>query len=345
MSLKGIESRYSRQIRLPQIGEEGQRRIRRACVSVVGLGALGGVQASYLTRAGVGRLRLIDRDTVELPNLQRQILFSERDVAEDLPKAAAAERHLSVVNSEVRIDGISEHLGSENAREILEGSDLVLDGTDNFETRLLINDFCVDTGTPWIYGACVGTEGLCAAIFPGEGPCLRCFLAPDASGVEPTCDTSGILGPLAGVVGSLQATWALLVLSGDRRAVPRGVVRFDAGRGRFGGVLEGLRPDPACVACGGRRFEYLEGARTAAAYVLCGRGAVQIAPPGNRTRDLEAAERRLGPFGEVSRNRYLVKARIEGYTLSLFPDGRIIVGGTTDAAQARAVVDRYLGGA
>ncbi|HMC83080.1 MAG TPA: ThiF family adenylyltransferase [Candidatus Polarisedimenticolia bacterium] len=338
-------SRYSRQIRLPRIGEEGQSRIAKAHVSVVGLGALGSVQAAYLARAGVGRLRLIDRDTVEIHNLQRQVLYTERDVSDSLPKAVAAERHLAAVNSEVRIESIPEHLGSENAEEILSGSDLVLDGTDNFETRYLINDFCVRTKTPWIYGACVGTYGLMAVIVPGKTPCLRCLIAPEAAPGDPTCDTEGILGPVAGIVGSLQAARALQILSGSLPHPPAGIVRIEAWRGTFGTAFEKSRPDPSCPTCGLLRFEFLEGRRTTTTHILCGRDAVQIVPSDRSERDLDATAERLSAFGEVQRSQFLLKARVEGFTLALFPDGRIIVCGTVDPSRARALVDRYLGGA
>jgi len=337
-------SRYSRQALLPQIGAEGQARIHRSCVTVVGLGALGSVQAAYLARAGVGRLRLVDRDTVEVHNLQRQILYTERDAAESLPKAVAAERHLAAANSEVRAEAVPEHLGSENAEEVLSGSDLVLDGTDNFETRFLINDLCVKKKIPWIYGGCVGTSGLIAVILPGRTACLRCFITPEAAAAEPTCDTVGILGPVAGAVGSLQAARALRLLSGDATGGPCGLLSIDAWDGAFRISQRKSLPNPSCPACGEGRFEFLEGRRTASAHVLCGRRAVQIAPQERGQRDLEALERRLRPLGVVSRNPFLIKAQIGEYTFSLFADGRIIVAGTTDAARARSLVDRYLGG-
>lgn len=338
-------SRYARQIRLPFIGEDGQARIARARVSIVGLGALGTIQAAYLARAGVGELRLVDRDSVELHNLQRQVLYTERDVSDNLPKAVAAERRLAAVNSEIRIEGVTEHLGSDNVEEILAGSDLVLDGTDNFETRFLLNDFCVRGGIPWIYGACVGTYGLLAVIVPGLTPCLRCLVTPEPVPPEPTCDTEGILGSVAGIVGSLQATRALQILSGELARLPRGVIRIEAGKGRFPTSLVRSEPDPSCPACRHGRFEFLEGRRTASTHVLCGRDAVQIIPADRRERDLEVTAERLSAFGEVRRSRFLLKARIDGFTLSLFSDGRIIVGGTVDPSQARTLVDRLLGGA
>jgi molybdopterin/thiamine biosynthesis adenylyltransferase len=335
-------SRYARQILLPSIGPEGQERLRSACVAVVGLGALGSVEASYLARAGVGTLRLIDRDTVELHNLQRQILYTESDAREGLPKAVAARRHLEEVNSEIRLIDIPEHLGKDNIGEILSGCTMVLDGTDNLEARFLLNDFSVREGVPWIYAACVGTEALVGPIFPGRTPCLRCRIAPESSAAEPTCDTAGILGPVAGTAGSVAASQALLVLAGEPAF--RGVLRIDARRGDFRLVLEDSEPDPACRACALRRFDFLEGDLASSAHVLCGRGAVQILPSGRKTRCLEEAGRRLARFGEVQRSRFLIRATLEGYSLALFPDGRIIVGGTTDPSRARALVDRYLGG-
>jgi adenylyltransferase/sulfurtransferase len=339
---RGSPSRYEPQRRLEQLGGEGQERLARARVVIVGLGALGGVQASYLARAGVGHLTLVDRDLVEEGNLQRQLLFDEEDARLGVPKAEAARRALQRANRTVRIEAANRHLECGNARELLESADVILDGTDNFETRFLLNDCSLAWGIPWIYGACLGTTGVVCAFVPGRTACLRCVAAPEAPAAEPTCENAGILGPAAGVVGSLQAAAAIrLLVEGGMAA--SGPLQVDVWSARVV-ALAPQEVDPGCPACGKAQLDFLEGRRGRASEVLCGRDAVQILPKGGAPRDLEAAERALAGLGEVRRMPTLLRAVVFGHTLSLFPDGRAIVFGTADPARARALLDRCLGG-
>jgi adenylyltransferase/sulfurtransferase len=307
------------------------------------MGALGCVQAAYLARAGVGGLRLVDRDVVEQGNLQRQLLYDESDAREGTPKAEAARRHLQAVNSEIVLECRVRHLEAANARELLSGSDVILDGTDNFDTRFLINDYCVATGTPWIYGACVGSVGVAAPLIPGRTACLRCLILPESSAPEPTCEGAGILGPVAGVIGSLQAAAALRILVEGDAWNPWGPAQIEAWEG-IPTALPRSRPDPRCPACGDKQWEFLEGRRGSATEVLCGREAVQVLPARRAARDLREAERILGRLGEVRRTDYVLRATLQGHRFSLFPDGRVIVFGTSDPLRARALVDRYLAG-
>ena len=338
----GVASRYQRQTRLPQIGSAGQERLARARAVVVGLGALGCVQAAYLARAGVGQLTLVDRDLVEEGNLQRQLLFHEDDARLGIPKAEAARRELERANGAIRIEAANRHLDCSNARELLESSDVILDGTDNFETRFLLNDCALAWKIPWVYGACIGSSGVISAFVPGRTACLRCLASPDETAAEPTCETAGILGPAAGAIGSLQAAAALrLLIEGISGA--QGPQQVDVWTGRVVGLAP-FPPDPSCPACGEGKLDFLEGRRGRASEVLCGRDAVQILPKGGAPRDLEAAEKALAALGEVRRTPALLRAVVFGHTLSLFPDGRAIVFGTADPARARALLDRCLGG-
>jgi adenylyltransferase/sulfurtransferase len=334
-------ARYVRQMALRQIGKPGQRAIEAGTVVIVGLGALGCVQASYLARAGVGRLRLVDRDVVEEGNLQRQVLFDHSDALEGRPKAEAALRHLRSIHPDCNIESRIAHLEPGNARELLGGSDVILDGTDNFETRFLINDFSLAAGIPWIYGACVGDVGSAAPMIPGRTACLRCWTAPQTGRIEPTCESAGILGPAAGIIGSFQAAAALGVLVEGEAWKPWGPLRVEAWEGQARS-LASSRPDPECPACGHRKLEFLEGRAGAAQEVLCGRNAVQVLPRRRAPRDLLQAERALAGLGEIHRTEHLLRASLAGYSLSIFPDGRVIVFGLSDPNRARALVDRYL---
>ncbi len=338
-----IPARYSRQILFEGIGREGQERIIASRVALVGCGALGTVQASLLARAGVGTLRIIDRDFVEESNLQRQILFDEEDVRALLPKAVAAERKLRAVNSLVRVEGLVEDLNASTIERLLGGFDVVLDATDNFDARFLMNDYAVKTGTPWIYGACVGSYGLTFPVLPGEGPCLRCvFESAPPPGLSPTCDTAGVLGSIVGVVASLQVSEALKIVTGKRDRVSRKMIVLDVWDGRLDPI--DLPPrDPDCPCCGRREFAYLEGALGSDTASLCGRNAVQIRRRDGRGLDLEEIARRLASVGALETNRFLLRARIDAYELTVFADGRAIVGGTTDPAVAKSIYARYIG--
>jgi molybdopterin/thiamine biosynthesis adenylyltransferase len=336
----GADSRYSRQSRFAPLGEEGQRRIRAARVAVVGLGALGSVQADLLARAGVGSLRLIDRDFVELSNLQRQTLYDESDAAEGLPKAIAAARRLARVNSEVQIEPLVSDLSPGNIEEALERTDLILDATDNFETRYLINDFAVREGVPWIYGAAVASYGLKLAIVPGLTACFRCVYPESPRGAQPTCETEGVLGPVTAAIASLQAADALKILACGRDSIAARLTTIDVWTGHIRQTAPPAR-DPDCPCCAAREFPHLEG-RHRAPISLCGRNAVQIHER-SRPVDLPELASRLGALAAVRVNEFALRAAIDPYELTVFPDGRAIIKGTTDTGIARSVYARYVG--
>src|SRR6185436_10269541 len=256
--MHGAESRYSRQSRFAPLGEEGQRRIAAARVAVIGCGALGSVQAELLARAGVGHLRLIDRDFVEWSNLQRQILFDEADAAEGLPKAAAAARHLAKVNSEIEIEPLVADLTPVNALDVLEAIDLILDGTDNFETRYLLNDAAVKLGIPWIYGAAVGSYGLKLTVVPGRTACLKCVYPEPPNGPQPTCETEGVLAPVTTAIAALQVADALKILARGSDSVTSRLTTLDIWSGEVRRVSDPTR-DPNCRCCARREFPRLEG--------------------------------------------------------------------------------------
>jgi molybdopterin/thiamine biosynthesis adenylyltransferase len=335
-----MNKRYERQVRCAPWGENGQSKLGDSHVAIVGCGALGTVQAEALARAGAGRITLIDRDFVEESNLHRQFLYSERDVAEAMPKAAAAARRLGEINSTLEYRAAVADLDSGSVAELLEGVDLVLDGTDNFETRYLINDYCVEAGVPWIYGAAVGTYGIAMAILPGETACLRCVYPEPPAGAQPTCETVGVLGSVTMLIGAIQAGEALKVLSGNGAMVRRTILSVDVwtGRIRETGVPE---RDPGCPACGRGEFEWLAGAHRAPVS-LCGRNAVQIHDRA-RPVDLRELAGRLGALGEVRVNEFALRFFGEPFEVTVFPDGRAIVKGTTDLGVARSVYSRYVG--
>jgi adenylyltransferase/sulfurtransferase len=339
-------SRYSRQILYPPIGEDGQRRLLAARVLLVGCGALGGALANTLCRAGLGLLRIVDRDFIELNNLQRQTLFDEEDIAAGLPKAEAARRRLARINSEVKVEAVVADASHRNIERLADGVDLLLDGTDNFETRYLINDLAVQSGRPWVYGACVGATGLCLPVLPGVTPCLRCVFehAPPPE-MNPTCDTAGILGPAVSIVAAHQALEAIKILTGHLDAVDRRLLRFDAWENRYRHLNVAAARSPDCVCCGQRQFEYLAGRLGGSTTTLCGRNAVQVTPGAATPVDFSAIAAKLSAGGasDVRQNPFMLKARIEGLELTLFPDGRAILGGTKRPEQARAVYARYIG--
>lgn len=330
--------RYSRQILFSGIGETGQRRLLDAHAVVIGCGALGSFQAGALARAGIGRLRIVDRDYVELSNLQRQWLFDEADAELGLPKAAAAARKLAAINHEVHVEPVIADLTAANAEEIFEGVQLILDGTDNFETRYLINDFCVSRGTPWIYGAAVGSYGITMPVVPGETACLRCVYPEPPSGSQPTCETAGVLGPITALVASLQVSEAIKIICGAEPS--RKITTVDVWSGEIRQVAEpGPRED--CPACARREFPYLTG-QNRAPISLCGRDAVQIHERA-RPLDLRELAERLAPLGPVRSNDFALRFDAPPYNLTIFPDGRAIIKGTTDVGVARSLYARYIG--
>jgi adenylyltransferase/sulfurtransferase len=336
-------TRYSRQELFAGIGAQGQERIRGSHVLVVGCGALGTVLADTMTRAGVGSLTVVDRDYVEESNLQRQSLFDEQDVARGMPKAAAAEARLRQVNSEVNVRGVVADLAADNVDELLGGADLVLDGTDNFETRFLLNDACVRDGIPWVYGACVGAYGLALAVRPRVSPCLRCVLEEmPPAGSGPTCDTAGVVGAIVHVIAGIQAGEALKLLAGRAADLLPGIVTVDLWQGSF--EVVSLRDrKPSCPACTAGRYDYLGAGRAAQSAALCGRDAVQVRPPAGTHVDLAALAARLSSVGEVAANEYLVRFKGRDAQMVVFGDGRAIVKGVSDPAQARTLYARYVG--
>ena len=330
--------RYSRQVRFAPLGEQGQARIRQGRIAIVGCGALGSVQAEALTRAGVGTLRLIDRDIVEWSNLQRQLLFDERDAAEAMPKAAAAARRLIAINSEVAIEPVVADLTAANAAELFADIDLILDGTDNFETRFLINDVAVRSEIPWIYGAAVGSYGLKFAIVPEHSACLRCIYPDPPQGAQPTCETEGVLAPVTMTIAALQVADALKILCGAE--INAKITTVDVWSGDIRNIAAPAR-DPACPCCARHRFEHLDGSRRAP-ISLCGRNAVQIHER-LRPVDLGDLARRLEAIVPVRANEFALRAAIDPYELMVFPDGRAIIRGTQDIGIARSLYARYVG--
>lgn len=338
--------RYSRQIRFSAIGLAGQRRLQQSQVLLIGCGALGSSIADLLVRAGVGQLRLVDRDFLEWNNLQRQSLYDEADVAEGLPKAIVAARRLRQINSTVTIEPHVLDFQPTDVDRLIKGVHLILDGTDNFETRFLINDAAIRYDIPWVFGGCLGADGQAMAILPGQTPCLRCLMpeGPPDPGTSPTCDSFGVLGPAVQVIAALQATAALKILSGHPEAILPQLSIVSLWSGALKTIdVGGLRDAVDCPACRHHRLEWLEGQRGTSGAVLCGRNAVQIRPDTARSLDLAAMEIQLQSIGAVDRNPFLLRLRVDSYLLTLFPDGRAIVGGTEDPAVARNLYSRYFG--
>jgi molybdopterin-synthase adenylyltransferase len=336
--------KYSRQILFGGIGESGQEKILAGSAVLVGCGALGTAVASLLVRAGIGRLRIIDRDFVERSNLQRQTLFDEGDARESLPKAVAAERHLRAVSADVQVEGIVADITSKNICELMSGFSLILDGTDNFETRLLVNDAAISLAVPWIYAAVVGSYGVTMTILAGQTACLACLLETEEGtriDNEATCDTVGVLASAAGVVASIEATEALKILAGKSEALNGRLVSCDVWSGRFQSIR--VPRNPSCRACARHELKYLDG--DAQPHItMCGRDSVQIHERG-RTLDLRELGQRLAAASadDVRNNDFLLRFRISPYEMTVFADGRAIIKGTKDPAVARSLYARYLG--
>lgn len=331
---------------LPRIGKRGQEALASSQALLIGCGALGTVIAEQLTRAGVGKLVIADRDIVELTNLQRQVLFDESDARDGLPKAIAAANRLRKINSSIEIVPLTIDVESDNIESLLD-VDLVLDGTDNVATRYLLNDAAVKHNRPWVYGACVAAEGRVMTVRPGASACLRCVFPEPLAGNElPTCDTAGVLGPAASVVASLQAAAALKLLSGNADAVTEELLTLDLwnNRIRSTSLIDARRDD--CPTCALRRFEFLNRPPSMEG-TLCGRDAVQVRPSGlNHKIDLKSLRDRLGAVGEVSGSLHLLRCDLRepaGIRLTVFPDARAIVSGTSDLVQAKSLYARYIG--
>lgn len=344
-------SRYQKQMLFAGVGLDGQQRLAGSHVLLVGCGALGCVVADTLVRAGVGRIRIVDRDFVELSNLQRQILFDEQDVAEHLPKVIAAERRLRCVNSEIAIEPIVADVDWSNIGQFTEGVSLILDGTDNFEIRYLINDVSLHAGIPWIFTGCTGSVGQVMPVFPHDSACLRCLMpTPPPLGSTETCDTAGVLGPAVNVVASFQAALALKILTGHAHEVARKLTIIDVWSDSFRQVdVSKLRATSQCPACFQGERLWLHGSQKSSSTILCGRNAVQVTPPEKLTLSLPAIANRLLAVGEVVLNPFLVRVIVsESYgehslEITIFPDGRAIIRGTDDPALARILYSRYMG--
>lgn len=339
--------RYARQVIFPGIGEAGQRRLLAAHVTIIGVGATGSVLANHLARAGVGHLRLVDRDYVELNNLQRQLLYDEDDVAGMLPKAVAAAAKLRRVNSSIAIEDVVADAGPANIEALIADADVVLDGTDNFAARYLINDACIKLGKPWVYCGVIASYGMTHTIRPGVTPCLRCIMGElPAPGTVPTCDTAGIIGPIVALLGSVAAGEALKLITGQGE-LNDGMIHVDLWDSTYERFELGA-PRPDCPACGTREFEFLQARAGTRTTSLCGRDAVQVSVVGaaEQAVELAALAERLRPAatdGRVQVNPYLLRAQIDGYEFTVFPDGRAIIKGTADEAAAATLYAKYIG--
>src|SRR5277367_1915905 len=331
MSLESLD-RYSRQIRFPQLGESGQRSLLKSRVALCGCGALGTVLANHLARAGVGFIRIVDRDYIETHNLQRQVLFDEQDVADNLPKAEAAARKLRQINSTIEIEPVVTDIDHTNILELVGDADLILDGTDNFETRYLINDAAVKLGKPWIFGGVIGSEGQTMTIVPGKTPCIRCLIetAPPP-GMTPTCETAGVLGPAVAVIASFEAVEAIKLLTGAWDALNVDLIMVDVWDWTFRRLkVAGLLGKVDCPCCKHHNYEWLAGDLGSHTTTLCGRNAVQVAARRPEPLDFPEMARRLVPLGEVRHNAFMLRFAAEGYEFTVFPDGRAIIKGTND---------------
>ncbi len=335
--------RYSRQVILAKIGADGQTRLAGSRALVIGVGALGSSLASFLVRAGCGTVRMVDRDFIELDNLQRQTLFDEEDISAGLPKAIAAAQKLRRANTQVTVEPIVADVTHANILRLMEGCDVVLDGSDNVETRLLLNDASLKLRVPWVYGAALGMSGATMTFIPGRGPCFRCIVPQQpAPGALPTCETAGILGTVPAIVAALQVTEAIKLLTGARGDVVKQMRFVDA----WAGTMEALdiaKGGEPCPACNQARYDFLEGRRAGGSAKLCGRSAVQVDPGPVTAPDFTSLSRRLSSVGEVSYNPYLLKFRTGEKEIVLFADGRAIITGTGDEAAARALYARFIG--
>ena len=338
-----MHERYSRQILFNGIGPEGQRRLRRSRVLIVGCGALGSAQAESLARAGVGRIRIADRDYVEASNLQRQTMFTERDASERIPKAVAAANHIGEINQEIAVESEIVDVNHSNIERLIKDCDVVLDGTDNFATRYLINDACVKHDVNWIYGAAVGSYGVTMTIQPHQTPCLRCVFeeAPPAASA-PTCDTAGVIMPIISVVAAVQVAEALKLLTGQDERLHGALMQFDVWQNEWRKINPGA-PSPACPTCGLSNFATLDAAAGDFAAVLCGRNAVQISPAESTQIDFEQLAKRLRVTGEVKFNDYLLRFRTGDFEVTVFQDARSIIRGTSEIKTARSLYAKYTG--
>jgi adenylyltransferase/sulfurtransferase len=338
-----MNERYSRQILFNGIGKEGQRRLLQSRALIVGCGALGSAHAESLARAGVGKLRIADRDFVEASNLQRQTMFTESDASERIPKAIAAANHIRELNREIEVEPHVTDVNHSNIEQLVKDCDVVLDGTDNFATRYLINDACVKHEIDWIYGAAVGSYGVTMTIRPHQTPCLRCVFeeAPPAASA-PTCDTAGVIMPIISVVAAVQVAEALKLLTGQNESLHRSLMQFDVWRNEWRKINPGP-PAPDCPTCGLADYAMLEAVSGDFAAVLCGRNAVQISPAQATRLNFEELAERLRVTGEVKFNDYLLRFQTGDFELTVFQDARSIIRGTSEIATARSLYAKYIG--
>ena len=334
--------RYSRQTRF--LGPAAQPKLKEATVAVIGVGALGGTGAALLARAGVRRLRLIDRDLIEVHNLQRQELFDEADLADDLPKAEAAARRLRRINSEIQVEPVVADLNRTNIEELLTGTDAVFDGLDNFTTRFLVNDYCCRTKTPWVFGGCLGGAGQVMAIVPGRTPCLRCVIPePPPTAAMPTCETAGVLGPAVGVIASLQAAELMKILLGEYERLRQGLFFIDIWDNSTRSLNMTVFNSADCPCCKQGRYDWLESTEHETAAKLCGSSSVQVVPSTPRKLNLVELGRRLSEIGTAKANAHLLRFQSPEASLTIFADGRVMVHGCDDLERARSLYSRFLG--
>lgn len=333
-------TRYSRQMLFTPIGEVGQQKLKNSSVLIVGMGALGTALANHFVRAGIGLVRFVDRDYVEKSNLQRQMLFDEDDVEAALPKAIAAKNKLTKINSDIKIEAIVADVSPRNIEELLNGIDIVVDGTDNFQTRFLLNDACFKQGIPFVYGGAVSSRGMSAIFIPNETPCLRCFISSSDQGGQ-TCDTIGVISPIVDIVASLEVVEALKFLVGEQAKCRNSLLTLDIWN-NYNYDMKFSKPKVDCPTCQKHEYPALDLAEKDMFTVLCGRETVQI--QGDRKFNLEEWAERLKPIGAIQKTPFLLKVELpEGERLVLFPDGRTLVQGTEDQVRAKTLYSRYIG--
>jgi adenylyltransferase/sulfurtransferase len=338
-----MDERYSRQILFQEIGKAGQEKLLNSRVLIVGCGALGASHAETLSRAGVGRLRIVDRDFVEYTNLQRQTLFDEEDAEHRTPKAAAAKRRISEINSGIEVEAIVADVNNSNIESLIDGCDLVLDGTDNFQARYLLNDACVKHKKTWIYGAAVSSYGTTMTIIPNKTPCLRCIFEemPDA-GSSPTCDTAGVIMPIISSISAVQIAEAIKILVGDIASLHQSLIQIDAWQNDWR-KIKLVEANLDCKCCGQGVYEFLDAATLEFSAVLCGRNAVQIAPAKRVELDLDRFADKIKFVTAVNQNEYLVRFTVDENEVTLFGDGRAIIKGTDDVSTARSIYSKFIG--
>lgn len=341
---KEEQQRYSRQVFFHGIGKEGQKKLAKSRVLILGCGGLGSVSSELITRAGIGYIKIIDRDFLELNNLQRQILFDENDVKQGLPKAIAAKQRLEKINSNVIIEAIVDDANRFNIETLLDNIDLAVDATDNFETRFLLNEACIKKSVPWIYGACIESYGLTMNIIPDKTPCLRCiFEKIPAPGSSPTCETVGVISPVVTTIASIQCTEALKILTANYNQLNNQIVSIDLWKNNFETIdISEANKQKNCPVCNFRQFNFLSGKYGTTFTTLCGRNAVQIIPFEKAEIDLKNLALKLTSFGDPIYTEYLLKITLDNYELTIFPDKRAIIKGTTDIGTARGIYTKFV---